>query len=57
MCDYCSQDNTEESLEGGDGIMYDKEKDKHYLYIEHFRNEKYFIKVNYCPECGKQLKP
>jgi hypothetical protein len=55
MCEYCDKDNTKENLASSDGVIYDKNKGKHYLYIEHFRNEKYFIPVNYCPECGKKL--
>jgi hypothetical protein len=55
MCEYCSKENTAESLRGDDGIYYDNKKEKHYLYIEHFRNEKYFIEVNFCPQCGEKL--
>jgi hypothetical protein len=55
MCDYCDKENTEESLSGSDGIFYDKNNHEHYLYIEHFRNEKYFIYVEYCPKCGEKL--
>lgn len=53
MCDYCSKENAEENLRGSDGVVYCK--GKHYLYIEHFRNEIYRIEVNYCPECGVKL--
>jgi hypothetical protein len=56
MCDYCDKENTEELLAGSDGILFDKDNGEHYLYIEHFLNEKYFIKVNYCPKCGRELK-
>jgi hypothetical protein len=54
MCDYCDKENTEESLRGSDGIYHD-ENGEYYLYIEHFHNEKYFIKVDYCPKCGEKL--
>lgn len=54
MCDYCDKDNTEECLSGDDGILFGK-NGEHYLYIEHFRNEKYWIKVDYCHKCGEKL--
>lgn len=53
-CEYC-HGNHGENLHGSDGVIYNKEDDKHYLYIEHFRNEKYYIDVNYCPRCGRKL--
>ncbi|PLR99595.1 helix-turn-helix domain-containing protein [Bacillus sp. T33-2] len=56
ICDYCDKNNTEESLKGDDGVFYDTNKGKHYLYIEHFRNEISRIEVNYCPKCGSKLK-
>jgi hypothetical protein len=56
MCDYCDKENTEELLAGSDGILFDKDNGEYYLYIEHFRNEKYFIVVKYCPKCGEKLK-
>lgn len=56
MCEYCNKENTEESLSGSDGIFRDKNNGEYYLYIEHFANEKYFIKVDYCPKCGKNLE-
>lgn len=52
MCDYCDKDNTKENLRGSDGIFFDNKTKKHYLYIEHFRNESYEIEVKYCPKCG-----
>jgi hypothetical protein len=55
MCEYCNEENTEDSLRGTDGIFL-SENGEYYLYIEHFLNEKTIIKVNYCPECGKKLK-
>jgi hypothetical protein len=56
MCDYCHEENSLENLSGLDGVLFDKEEGKHFLYIEHFRNEKYKIEVNYCPECGRKLQ-
>lgn len=54
MCEYCSKENTEGNLVGEDGVIC---KDgKHYLYIEYFLGEKYYIEVNYCPECGRELE-
>jgi hypothetical protein len=55
MCEYCDKDNTEESLRGSDGIVYNEKKDKFYIYIEHFLNEKNRIEVNFCPQCGIKL--
>ena len=54
-CDYCTEQNTEDNLLANDGIVYNADKDKHYLFIEHFRNEHYRIPVNYCPQCGRDL--
>jgi hypothetical protein len=54
-CDYCSRNNTEEMLRGSDGIYYDSNAEKHYLYVEHFRNEVYRIEVTHCPKCGIHL--
>lgn len=55
QCDYCSKNNTEEMLRGDDGIYYDNTTEKHYLYVEHFRNEIHKIEVNHCPKCGIHL--
>jgi hypothetical protein len=55
MCDYCNN-NTEETLIGSDGVCYDKNNDKYYLYIHHFQNEIYRIEVDYCSRCGLKLK-
>jgi hypothetical protein len=55
MCEYCDKSNTEEGLRGSDGIVYDAKKGKHYIYIEHFLNEKNRIEVEYCPMCGALL--
>ena len=52
MCEYCHKDNTEKGLRGDDGVFYDSIKRKHFLYIEHFRNEISRIEVHYCPKCG-----
>lgn len=56
MCEYCCKDNTEDKLRGIDGIVYDADKCKHYLYVEHFRNEISRVEVNYCPGCGLKLQ-
>jgi hypothetical protein len=56
MCEYCHEDNTEESLRGDDGIYYNQDNGRYYLYVEHFLNEKYRIEVEYCPKCGKKLR-
>lgn len=56
MCEYCDKGNTEDGLRGSDGIYYDVAEQKYYLYIEHFRNEKYYLEVNFCPECGLKLE-
>lgn len=55
MCEYCNQDNKEEELRGSDGIVFDVKEGKYNLYVEHFRNEKHWIKVLYCPQCGRKL--
>jgi hypothetical protein len=53
-CEYCEEGNTEDNSRGSDCVIY--KDNKYYLYIEHFRNEKYFIPINYCPECGVKLE-
>jgi hypothetical protein len=55
MCEYCNHKNTREYLQGCDGIVYDKNDNKYYLFIEHFIGEKYNIEVKYCPKCGVKL--
>jgi hypothetical protein len=55
MCDYCSEENSEDNLRGDDGIIFNTKQNKHYLYIEHFRNEITRIEVNFCPRCGNKL--
>lgn len=55
MCEYCDERYKEEDLAGDDGVLYD-EKRGHYLFIEHFRNEKHRIyNIKYCPMCGRDL--
>lgn len=56
MCEYCDESNTEESLVGLDGIIYDKTKNEYYLFVEHFRHERIRIKdIKYCPMCAREL--
>lgn len=55
MCVYCHKDNIEENLRGSDGIVFDAETGKYSLYVEHFRNERHWIEVLYCPQCGRKL--
>lgn len=55
MCEYCDENNTRETTNGDDNIIFDSKDSKHYLFIHHFYNEKYNIEVNYCPKCGRNL--
>lgn len=55
MCEYCHRYNDETYLRGDDGVIYDESTNRHYLFIEHFRNEVYRIDVYYCPKCGRRL--
>lgn len=55
-CEYCDKDNVEDDIRGSDGVVYNAAEDKYYLYIEHFRNERNWVEVNYCPECGVKLQ-
>lgn len=55
-CEYCNTEiNTEDNLQGHDGICYDDKNGQYYIYAEHFRNERVFIDVKYCPQCGREL--
>jgi hypothetical protein len=54
-CEYCNENNNADNLRGNDGVFYNNEDGRYYLYIEHFRNEIYMISVNYCPKCGLEL--
>lgn len=55
MCEYCLKGNSKENLRGTDGVVYDTDVKKHYLYIEHFNQEVYTIEVSFCPKCGVKL--
>jgi len=55
MCEYCNKENHENSFRGDDGIYFDKKHNKHYLVIEHFRNERNKVEVDYCTKCGRKL--
>ncbi|MED3792410.1 hypothetical protein P4571_08135 [Niallia alba] len=55
MCEYCLETNMEDQLRGSDGVVYDTENQEYNLYVEHFRNERHWIPVNFCPQCGKKL--
>lgn len=56
MCEYCSETNTEDYISGGDGIVFNAREQVYNIYVEHFRNEKHWIPVNYCPQCGRKLQ-
>lgn len=53
MCDFCDENNTEESLIGDAGIIYDAIKKVHYLYVEYFRGEACRLEVKFCTECAR----
>lgn len=57
VCEYCDTKlNTENYLQGHDGICYNEKNKQYYIYAEHFRNERVFIlDVKYCPYCGRKL--
>ncbi len=54
VCEYCCI-VTKEDLRGSDGVIYDINKRKYILYAEHFRNERVYIEIDYCPKCGRKL--
>lgn len=54
-CEYCNEYNEEDSFQGCEGVYYNKREDAYYFVIEHFRNERNKVKINYCPMCGRKL--
>lgn len=59
MCIYCDKDyieNKTDVFSGGEGIYYDKQKDRYYIVIEHFRNEVNMTEIQYCFWCGRKLQ-
>lgn len=55
FCEYCDEKNKENDFEGSDGVYYDSKKEKHFLVIHHFRNERNRVEVEYCPQCGRKF--